>query len=78
MSIPQDASNETGKIVFSITVDDTGNVLSITRAGGTTISSNTVINYYKDYIRNNLSKYLIAEGSPPPKANGTITINIEN
>lgn len=78
MSIPQDASNETGKIVFSITVDDTGNVLNITRASGTTISSNTVINYYKEYIRNNLSRYLIAEGSPPPKATGTITINIEN
>ncbi len=75
-SIPSDNSDETGKIVFSITVDDDGKVISINVVERTV--SPSVANHYKTYIQNNLSKYLIAEGNTPDRATGTITINIKH
>lgn len=75
-SIPSDNSDEVGKIVFSVTVDDEGKVIGISVVERTV--SPSVANFYKSYIQNNLSKYLDASGTPPDRSTGTITINIKN
>lgn len=74
ISIPTDKSNETGRIVFEVTVNDLG---SLTRIQ--TLQSNvspSVVKFYEDYLKRNLSNYLIPEGTPPPNSKGRITINI--
>jgi protein TonB len=73
-SLPKDKSDETGRIVFKVTVDDTGDVVSIIVME--TGLSPSVTNFYKNYISQKLSSYLVPEGTPPPRASGTITINI--
>ncbi len=73
-SLPKDKSDETGRIIFRVTVDDTGDVVSIVVLE--TGLSPSVTNFYKNYISQKLSSYLVPEGTPPPRASGTITINI--
>lgn len=75
-SVPKDNSDETGKIVFKVTIDDSGDVVGITVVE-TTVSP-SVVNFYKSNIQQRLSKYLVAEGTPPDRATGMITINIRN
>ncbi len=73
-TLPKDDSDETGKIVFKVTVDDRGDVISIIPTQ-TTVSP-SVTNFYKNYIQKKLGSYLTPQGTPPPRATGTITINI--
>ncbi|WP_337040650.1 hypothetical protein [Emticicia sp. 17c] len=76
LSLPNDGSSETGKIVFQVTVDDTGDVVGIKVLEATV--SPSVQNFYKNYIQNKLSSVLTPAGTPPPRASGTITINIQS
>jgi hypothetical protein len=76
LSVPKDASSETGRIVFSVTVDDRGDVIGI-QVRSTTVSP-SVTNYYKSYIQRNLGSFLTPQGTPPSRSTGTITINITN
>lgn len=74
LSLPKDKSSETGRIVFKITIDDRGDVVSLIPTS-TTVSP-SVTKFYSDYLKRNLSRYLTPQGNPPPRSNGTITINI--
>lgn len=74
LSLPNDGSSETGKIVFKISVDDTGDVIGISVISSTV--SPSVQNFYKNYIQQKLSSVLSPEGNPPKVSTGTITINI--
>jgi len=76
LSLPNDGSSETGKIVFKVTVDDSGDVIGISVVSSTV--SPSVQNFYKKYIQQKLSSVLSPEGTPPPRATGTITINIQS
>lgn len=76
LSLPNDGSSETGKIVFKVTVDDSGDVVGISVISSTV--SPSVQNFYKSYIQQKLSSVLSPEGTPPPRATGTITINIQS
>jgi hypothetical protein len=76
LSLPNDGSSETGKIVFKVTVDDSGDVIGISVVSSTV--SPSVQNFYKNYIQQKLSSVLSPEGTPPPRATGTITINIKS
>lgn len=76
LSLPDDGSSETGKIVFKVTVDDSGDVVGISVISSTV--SPSVQNFYKNYIQQKLGSVLSPEGTPPPKATGTITINIQS
>ncbi|UTA66212.1 hypothetical protein [Emticicia sp. 21SJ11W-3] len=76
LSLPNDGSSETGRIVFSVTVDDTGDVVAI-KVNESTVSP-SVQNFYKNYIQKNLGSFLTPEGTAPPRATGTITINIRS
>lgn len=74
LSLPKDNSRETGKIVFRVTVDDGGDVVGISVVESTV--SPSVANFYKTFLQNKLSSSLVPDGTPPPRATGTITINI--
>ena len=74
LSLPNDGSSETGKIVFSVTVNDLGEVTKIDKVSSTVTPR--VYNFYKNYIQQNLGSFLTPDGTAPPKATGTITINI--
>ena len=76
LSLPDDGSSETGKIVFKVTVDDSGDVVGISVVSSTV--SPSVQNFYKNYIQQRLSSVLSPEGTPPARATGTITINIQS
>ncbi len=76
LSVPKDASSETGRIVFSVTVDDRGDVIGI-QVKSSTVSP-SVTNFYKSYIQRSLSSFLSPQGTPPSRSTGTITINITN
>ena len=76
LSLPNDGSSETGKIVFKVTVDDSGDVIGISVLESTV--SPSVQNFYKNYIQKKLSSVLTPSGTPPPSASGTITINIQS
>ncbi len=76
LTLPKDNSSQTGEIVFKVTVDDLGQVIAISRIRSTV--SPSVENFYKDYITRNLSKSLIADGNPPPRSEGRITIVIKS
>ncbi len=76
LSLPNDGSSETGKIVFKVTVDDSGDVVGISVVSSTV--SPKVQNFYRNYIQQKLSSVLSPEGTPPDRATGTITINIES
>jgi periplasmic protein TonB len=73
---PKDSSAETGRIIFSVTVDDRGDVIAIQMKSSTV--SPSVTNYYKSYIQRSLSRSLTPQGTPPSRSTGTITINITN
>ncbi len=74
ISLPKDESDETGTIVFKVTIDDRGDVQSILVAKSTV--SPSVTNFYKSYLQRKLSSFLTPSGVPPAKSSGTITINI--
>jgi hypothetical protein len=76
LSLPNDGSSEIGKIVFKVIVDDSGDVIGISVLSSTV--SPSVQNFYKNYIQQKLSSVLSPEGTPPPRATGTITINIQS
>jgi hypothetical protein len=76
LSLPDDGSSETGKIVFKVTVDDSGDVVGISVISSTV--SPSVQNFYKNYIQQKLGSVLSPQGTPPPRATGTITINIQS
>jgi len=76
LSLPNDGSTETGKLIFKVTVDDSGDVVGISVISSTV--SPKVQNFYKNYIQQRLSSVLSPEGTPPDRATGTITINIES
>lgn len=76
LSLPKDGSSETGKIIFKVTVDDSGDVIGISVVESTV--SPAVQNFYKNYIQQKLSSVLTPAGTPPPRASGTITINIQS
>lgn len=74
LNIPKDNSNETGRIRFKVVIDDYGDVVKIDVLE--TSVSPSVTNYYKSQITRQLKSNLVPEGTPPPRSNGTITINI--
>lgn len=74
LNIPKDNSSETGKIKFKVIVDDFGDIVKIDVVE--TSVSPSVTNYYKNQITQKLKSNLVPEGTPPPRASGTITINI--
>jgi hypothetical protein len=76
LTLPDDGSSETGKIVFKVTVDDSGDVVGISVVSSTV--SPSVQNFYKNYIQQKLGSVLSPAGTPPPRATGTITINIQS
>lgn len=76
ISLPKDNSTETGKIVFRVTVDDTGDVVAIQVVESSV--SPSVVSFYRNYLQTRLSSFLIAEGNPPPRSTGTITIQIRS
>ncbi|MFB0946528.1 MAG: hypothetical protein QMB24_10350, partial [Spirosomataceae bacterium] len=63
ITLPKDKTNETGKIVFEVTVNDLGTLTKI-RATSSTVSP-TVVKFYEDYLKRNLSSFLSPQGSPP-------------
>lgn len=75
-TLPKDNTNETGKIVFDVTVDAFGEVRAITVAE-TTVSP-SVVSFYKSYLQKKLSSFLVADGNPPPTSKGRITILIKS
>jgi protein TonB len=76
LSVPKDQSSETGRIVFRVSVDNRGEVISIVTQQSTV--SPSVTDFYKTYIQRNLGRFLSPQGTPPAKSEGTITINITN
>lgn len=76
ITLPKDKTNETGKIVFEVTVNDLGTLTRI-RATSSTVSP-TVVKFYEDYLKKNLSSFLSPQGTPPPSSSGSITIIIKS
>lgn len=76
ISLPKDNSSETGKIVFRVTVDDTGDVVGIQVVESSV--SPSVVGFYRNYLQQRLGSFLVAEGNPPPRSTGTITIQIRS
>lgn len=76
ISLPKDKSAETGRIVFEVTVNDLGTLTKI-RATSSTVSP-SVVKFYEDYLKRNLSSFLIPQGTPPPNSSGQITIVIKS
>lgn len=76
LTLPKDNTSETGRIVFEVTVDSRGDVVSIVTKQSTV--SPSVTDFYKSYLQRRLSSYLTPQGTPPPRSKGTITINITN
>ena len=74
LAINKDNSSETGTIVFDVVINDSGDVISI-RNRATPLSP-SVVNYYREQIRSKLKSTLEAEGTPPSRSQGTITIRI--
>ncbi len=74
VSIVKDASNESGKIVFRINVDDSGYIIGV-NVIETTVSPG-VVQYYKNQVEKFTFSYSVASGSPPPQSSGTITLFI--
>ncbi len=76
LNLPNDNSDETGKIVFKVKVDDQGNVISINAIEKTV--SPSVVEFYKNQIYKKMNSILDSDGNAPPVSEGTITININN
>ncbi len=75
INLPKDKSSETGRIVFEVSVNDLGTLTKI-RATSSTVSP-SVVKFYEDYLKRNLSSFLIPQGTPPPNSSGQITIVIK-
>ncbi len=74
LKIARDNSSETGTIIFDVTLNENGDVVSIINRK--TNFSPSVIAFYKQQVSANLKKSLKAEGTPPSRSKGTITIRI--
>lgn len=74
LSISKDNSSETGTIVFDVVINDFGDVINIKNRA--TSLSPSVVGYYREQIRAKLKSTLQAEGTPPARSSGTITIRI--
>jgi protein TonB len=74
LNINKDNSNETGTIVYEVVINDFGDVISIKNRA--TNLSPSVVSYYREQIRSKLKATLQAEGTPPSRSTGTITIRI--
>ncbi len=74
LNISKDNSSETGTIVYDVVINDFGDVISIKNRP--TNLSPSVISYYREQIRSKLKSTLQAEGTPPSRSTGTITIRI--
>jgi periplasmic protein TonB len=74
LNIPKDNSSETGRIKFKVSVDEDGEIVSINVLESSL--SPSITSYYKNQVMKKLKANLIPEGTPPPRSNGTITINI--
>jgi outer membrane biosynthesis protein TonB len=75
ISKPEDKSDETGKIVFEITVDEDGYVIGVKQLESTILSP-TVVQAYREAIEQmQLEK---TTSNSPPKSTGTITFIIQS
>ncbi len=74
LNITKDKSSETGRIVFKVVIDETGDIISIS-VSETSVSP-SVTNYYKNQVTQKLKSNLIPVGTPNSRSPGTITINI--
>lgn len=74
LNISKDNSSETGTIVFEVIINDFGDVINIKNRP--TNLSPSVVSYYREQIRSKLKATLQAEGTPPSRSSGTITIRI--
>lgn len=74
LNINKDNSSETGTIVYEVVINDFGDVISIKNRA--TNLSPSVVSYYREQIRSKLKATLQAEGTPPSRSTGTITIRI--
>lgn len=74
LNINKDQSNETGTIIFDVVINDFGDVISIKNRA--TSLSPSVVNYYRNQISSKLKATLEADGTPPSRSTGTITIRI--
>ncbi len=74
LNISKDNSSETGTIVFDVVINDFGDVINIKNRP--TSLSPSVVSYYREQIRSKLKSTLQAEGTPPSRSSGTITIRI--
>ncbi len=74
LNISKDNSSETGTIVYEVVINDFGDVINIKNRP--TSLSPSVVSYYREQIRSKLKSTLQAEGTPPSRSSGTITIRI--
>jgi len=72
--VVKDDSGAEGRIIFSISVDDQGYIISIKPLPGTTIADQRVIQKYKQAV---IDAYLVEDNQagarPPGRSNGTVT-----
>ncbi|MGL4632575.1 MAG: hypothetical protein ACRCVT_15335 [Leadbetterella sp.] len=74
LNLGKDNSKETGRIKFTVIIDEFGDIVQI--AVKESSLSPSVTNFYKSQVMKKLKATLVAEGTPPAKSTGTITINI--
>lgn len=72
---PQDTSNETGRIVFNITIDQNGDIISLTTKEKTV--SSTVERIYKEAVQNTTFSP-ISNNAVPSRTSGEITFIIRS
>lgn len=73
----KDDSQIDGIIKFSISVDDRGKVIAISVVPGTTISDNTIVNFYKKQVSGIRFLQTDATKSPAPISKGEVTFVIK-
>jgi periplasmic protein TonB len=76
LNLPKDNTDETGKIVFQVKVDDQGEVISISVLERTV--SPSVVDFYKRQVQSQMTRILNPDGNPPSVSTGTITIYLNN
>ena len=75
VNIVKDPSNENGKIVFKINVDDSGYIIGVSVLE-TTVSP-SIVRYYQNQIEKFTFSFSTSAGAtPPPQSSGTITLFI--
>ncbi len=74
LHINKDNSSETGTLIFDVVINDFGDVINIKNRA--TSLSPSVVSYYREQVRSKLKATLQAEGTPPSRSTGTITIRI--